>query len=650
MIPSCPLEVYCSEGETLCMDYKCVPDASYCPNTIACPTSTILCGDLKHCGLSRDECSVFSTRTCPSFLPLLCWDGTTCVYNYDQCPSISQCPPGLVRCDCGVCRETVNDCVVSSPCPADKPLRCLDGSCSALDDVSCRYTVTCPPHFILTTDQRCIPESLRETSLVSSSGMCPSFMVNCPDGTCALSSALCTSPTICPYGFVLCQDQSCRAHESLCPSNKDTCLPPLIRCPTKECVKRPEDCSPGIMCPSDRPVLCYYRFCAPSMRICLSSMMSDLVLYLRTNSPPELVDRSEISVLDGGMIVDPGILELKPPCPNAYPIFCQSTTHCVRSMEECPHLPPCPSSYPYRCSDGRCVASDLSCPDAEVLTESPLCPDNGVFCSSLQRCVKSLRFCPVLRVCAPSESLCSDGFCVSMIGSFLPRQQFLTEMNVVGDMWYTFFSSEDLSTYMNSMITSRIEDCVFEMSNESLWKEECCTSDACNTELEVACMTEMSQSIEEQCEKANSHYPCATPSDDVLLTNQCLSSQKRCSDGRCIERNEACPSVTICPRDRPIRCMNNQCVDSIQQCEKETSCPSNMVLCEDGSCALSPNQCSFIQCPDDSPILCWDQSCRRVPEDCPGLQTCSDGLFFCGITGRCVYDRTTCTSSMLVDC
>ena len=163
-------------------------------------------------------------------------------------------------------------------------------------------------------------------------------------------------------------------------------------------------------------------------------------------------------------------------------------------------------------------------------------------------------------------------------------------------------------------------------------------------------MTEMSQSIEEQCEKANSHYPCATPSNDVLLTNQCLSSQKRCSDGRCIERNEACPSVTICPRDRPIRCMNNQCVDSIQQCEKETSCPSNMVLCEDGSCALSPNQCSFIQCPDDSPILCWDQSCRRVPEDCPDLQTCSDGLFFCGITGRCVYDRTTCTSSMLVDC
>ena len=32
---------------------------------------------------------------------------------------------------------------------------------------------------------------------------------------------------------------------------------------------------------------------------------------------------------------------------------------------------------------------------------------------------------------------------------------------------------------------------------------------------------------------------------------------------------EACPSVTICPHDRPIRCMNNECVSSVKQCEKE---------------------------------------------------------------------------------
>ena len=80
---------------------------------------------------------------------LLCWDRMTCVYNYDQCPNMSQCPP----------------------------------------------------HFTLTTDHRCIPDSLRESSLVSSTSTCPSFMVNCPDGSCALTELLCETATVCPYGF-----------------------------------------------------------------------------------------------------------------------------------------------------------------------------------------------------------------------------------------------------------------------------------------------------------------------------------------------------------------------------------------------------------------------------------------------------------------
>ena len=621
------------------MDNHCVTNSSLCPNTIACPTSTLLCGDLKHCGVSRDECSVFSTRSCPPFVPLLCWDGTTCVYNYDQCPNMSQCPPGKVRCDSGVCRDNVDECIVKEPCPADRPLRCIDGSCSSLVDVSCQSVVTCPPHFTLTTDHRCIPDSLRDSSLVSSSGACPSFMVNCPDGSCALTELLCEKATVCPYGFVLCPDGSCRAHEMMCPSDKDYCLPPMIQCPTKECVKRPEDCSQGIVCPPERPVLCYDRFCYASMRECLSAMMGDIVLYFNASKPPELVDRNGLSNTDSGMIVDPAILEFKMTCPNAYPYYCKSTTQCVSSMDACPHYPPCPSSYPYRCFDGRCVASEISCPSFEEFTNLTRCPYGWTYCRTMHKCVKSMRLCPVLRACASHEFLCSDGSCVSMIGSLLPRPQFISETNVVGNLWYTFFSRYDLYSHMNSMIATLVEQCIFEGTWESTWNSET------KGIRESQSLQDTASTIQQRCEKQYNRYPCTEPSVEYIQANQCLSNQKRCMDGRCVGLNEACPSVTVCPRDRPIRCMNNQCVLSIWQCERGTQCPENTVLCEDGSCASSPNLCSSIHCPAELPVLCWDQSCRRIPEDCPKMQSCSDGLYFCSITGRCVYDRTTCTSS-----
>ena len=75
---------------------------------------------------------------------------------------------------------------------------------------------------------------------------------------------------------------------------------------------------------------------------------------------------------------------------------------------------------------------------------------------------------------------------------------------------------------------------------------------------ELQSMQEMANTVQQRCEKQYNRYPCTEPSSEYVLANQCSSNQKRCMDGRCVGLNEACPSVTICPCDRPIRCMINQ--------------------------------------------------------------------------------------------
>ena len=253
-------------------------------------------------------------------------------------------------------------------------------------------------------------------------------------------------------------------------SDKDYCLPTMIQCSTKECVKRPEDCSQDILCPPEQPVVCYDRFCYASMRECLSVMRSGIELYINSSKPPELKDRNVLSSQDSGMIVDPAILEFSLSCPYAYPYYCKSTTQCVSSMDACSHYPPCcPSSYPYRCFDGRCVASEISCPSFEEFTSIARCPPDWVYSRTMHNCLKNIRLYPVLRVCASNEFLCSDGSCVSMMGSLLPRPQFISKSNVVGNLWYTFFSRNNLYSHMNSMITTLVEQCIFEATWESIW-------------------------------------------------------------------------------------------------------------------------------------------------------------------------------------
>lgn len=634
---NCPLAPLCPSDYTLCSDYHCVKDPSECPTILACPTSMVLCGDLKRCGVSKEDCDFVATASCPPHQPLLCADGFTCVSRYDLCPTAIRCPPGFVRCEGGTCRESVDDCVATIPCPLSKPIRCSDGTCSAVSPLTCSSAVTCPPGFVATSDKRCISLSSHGTPLLSSSGRCPSTHVTCPDGTCATVQKLCPTPTQCPPGFVLCSDMSCRADERLCPSYKETCLPPLIHCSSGECVQRPEDCASQMICPENRPIRCMDGSCGTNSTDCVVNQNSDYFFYLAQSSTVALKHPHEAVNLTAGVAFPLALTVHQPPCGNAFPLYCSSMGVCVSSPANCPHQPFCPSQLPHRCPDGRCVNSETDC----MWRESE-CEEGYVRCPISGLCRKSSSLCPILKSCGPYESLCSNSVCVSQLGDVVGLPEYLTENRIIGDLKYSFLTDATVFDFMRESLEFVIDLCVFEILNEEKVEEACCVNGC-----DASCIASEKERVRAQCKELKNHYPCEEATDEESALLACPRDKRRCFDGRCVGWNETCATITVCPRDRPVRCMNNACVHDSSECERGVTCMEGYVMCDDGSCATDYAACSYIVCDEDAPFLCWDQSCRRTPEDCPQMNECADGMYFCAVTGDCVYDRNSCLSNGL---
>ena len=643
----CPIEITCPANYVACSDYHCVKDKKYCSSMVACPTSTVLCGDLRHCGLSREECNFMATPSCPINAPLICWDGITCVNDYHHCPSMPQCPENQVRCENRVCKDSVNECTVSQPCPVDKPLRCSDGTCSSVENNTCPSSITCPDGYYLSTDHRCISHKGHTMKFLSSSGSCPSHMIACADGTCATTQALCPSSIHCPYGMVLCSDFSCRPSIQDCPIEKDYCLPPLILCPNKQCVSNIEDCSQGITCPLERPILCHNLICVETVEDCVLNE-NEFFTIPNSSSSYSLTTRLEAKEKEISYSFPTSLILDEPVCPKAFPYFCASMNNCVNEPDDCPFLAPCPMRAPFRCFDGRCVADSFSCPSFDQYNTLFTCPMNMIYCLYYHRCVKASSFCPTLRVCNINEYLCSDGTCASLITDITTKPDYLTMDNLAGSLWYSFLIGNDIFKLKEFAIQLQVENCISNTKNNENFYLRCCNQIECSGIEYEECMRTQEQMVEKECQAKFLRYPCDENCEELTILSLCPLNKKRCFDGRCIDFDEDCPDVTVCPRDRPIRCMNNQCVLSRQQCEVNTKCIEGYVLCEDGSCANSYNECSSIQCPPSSPYLCWDQSCRRSIDDCPTMQTCSNDTYFCGILGRCVYDRSSCVSNHLI--
>lgn len=632
----CPSPPLCPQGYTLCSDYSCMQDAAFCPSVLACPTGTVLCGDLHRCGLSEKECEFVAVAKCPFFAPLLCADGFSCVSRYDLCPSVPHCPEGMVRCENGVCRNSADECFVRLPCPADKPVRCSDGSCSPLSPITCPSSLSCPPGFVATTDRQCISPTVQGAAFLTSSGQCPSTHVTCADGTCAMSFALCPTPFQCPPGFVLCSDLSCRADERQCISYKERCMAPMIRCPSRECVQRPEDCSQQIICPRSKPVRCSDGFCAANITECIIDRNKNFFYFSAARGVVEVKHPHETVDLDAGEVFPLALTVDDQLCSNAFPIFCSSMSMCVSSASNCPHQPFCPSVRPYRCPDGRCVSAEADC-----MEENEICEQGYVRCPLGGSCQKSISLCPVLKSCGSYESLCPNSVCKSQLGTIVELPSYLLESTIVGNLQYLFLTDVTVFSFVKESFQYEINLCIFEIVNSVAVRTRCCR-DACDS----TCMEAERAMAEALCRDQKNHFPCEEESDET----GCARDERRCFDNRCVKRNEACSSVTVCRRDRPVRCMNNECVHDASECEKEVTCLQGYVMCDDGSCAPSYAACSSIVCARDTPILCWDQSCRKTAEDCPVMNKCDDGMSFCAVTGSCVYDRNSClTNELRVD-
>lgn len=708
----CPEDTICPYSYIPCSDLHCATSNTLCPRAVACPPSTVLCGNLQRCGLSEEECSFVHKASCPPHAPILCADRVTCVISTSLCPSTPECPAGQVRCENGVCRQSAKECPMPTPCPADRPVRCADGTCSAEDPITCSTSAVCPRDFVLTTDGRCISLAGHGQALISSAGSCPSYMVTCPDKTCAMSLHLCPSVPLCPTGLIRCHDGSCRPSIALCPGHVAYCPPPRVLCPNKQCVLHAEDCIPGVICPSSRPVLCPQGTCAVSMRHCLQSTLSEVLFYEweqtqtadgqsashtmtsttanvpiavttmlqlmerteRTERTPShsrktkvslgpsfsvqeygnitvssinftIISREQAARRHEGELVDLSILLDQPVCPHAFPFLCPFSSRCVASLADCPSLLPCPTALPYRCFDGRCAASSSQCPDPASYDERTRCPLGYVLCPLTDLCKRSLSLCPTRHVCKPEEVLCVDGSCKGFFGVPSTLPTYLTAETVVGRLLETFLVGEEYDQSLRSVQQNAVTTCLIEKTTAEGYDRSCCTGNTCDGNDYMQCIQAKIEISRQECELSLRRYPCKDCSDAQLDEMECPPSFKRCADGRCISQTSTCSDIPLCPRTRPVRCANGQCVVTASLCEGLTSCPEGQVLCEDGSCALGYQACSSIQCPAERPVLCWDQSCRKAVKDCPEKEVCPEDRVFCGVTGECVYDRSTCVSS-----
>jgi hypothetical protein len=127
--------------------------------------------------------------------------------------------------DDGACVAHESSCLLDNNCPANRPRRCLDGSCveagSAADDpTQCSDLVDCPADVpVRCADGSCQPSA----ASCHTASNCPiSKPQRCNDGSCAATAYDCPLTLACPdeHNPYPCRGGSCAAAPELCPKAK----------------------------------------------------------------------------------------------------------------------------------------------------------------------------------------------------------------------------------------------------------------------------------------------------------------------------------------------------------------------------------------------------------------------------------------------
>jgi len=106
---------HCPKQMVKCMSGECRPNTESCPSVITCPLSLpVRCSD-NSCVSHKSLCATADSKiqsnlfACLALSKLLCpSDYQTCVDSLSECPSVTTCPAGHVKCWDNQCKSTIS--------------------------------------------------------------------------------------------------------------------------------------------------------------------------------------------------------------------------------------------------------------------------------------------------------------------------------------------------------------------------------------------------------------------------------------------------------------------------------------------------------------------------------------------------------------
>ena len=597
----CKFETSCTPEEILCWDLSCAKTYDFCPTRITCPKGKVLCPD-GSCQLSG-HCAQPLIRTC-SDGQYQCAD-FSCVASKDDCKKNPVCEPGLSLCENGECRKSCQDIIE----PENK-FRCPNG----------KY--------------------VDNSKLCPSDIFTPSGYIKCSNGGIALNNKECdyiqggisiTCPNSKP---ILCPDLSCVSLSGECNTDYIPICPPHkpYQCWNNECRKSFDECPTPISCPSDSPVLCQNGFCVKTSDECTEKQETTCPKYrcydgTCVNSielcPTDIYcGKNQIRCWNGACAnsIDECRSTSLDACPSTFPFRCPDGS-CRNNEKDCSTISVCPPDLPIKCFDNSCRASINECPLYQTCGENKVsCPDGtcalkydecntmitcrpGLFLCSDNSCRIQLSDCPIPHKCSKNEVLCPNGVCVSS-------------------------------------------------------RQNCKTFDACETTYPIRCEENTCTDTLDKCSSSTKRCPegyvqCGNGeckvSGYLCESFECPKNKPfMCPEGVCVHDESLCDiKDNGCPYNKPYKCLDGTCVENESICNKDFSCSNNLKLCPDGSCISKEDECPLINgCYKDRPFKCADGTCINTKTTSCSPVLCPPNLPYKCPYGNCVDNSADCSNDL----
>ena len=699
-IPTCP-----THKPYQCWNNECRRSFEECPTKVTCPIdSPVLCQN-GFCVKSSDECTEKQEEKCPKYR---CFDGS-CVSSIELCPTHVYCGKDQIKCWNGACVNNIEECRSSNldSCSNLFPYRCPDGSCRS-NYQDCSSISVCPPNLPI----KCFDNSCR-----SSINECPSYQscgenkVSCPDGTCALSFEECNTVITCLSGSpFLCYDNTCKVQLDDCPQ-PPKCTKNEVLCPNGACVSSRQNCKIFDSCEWIYPIRCETNTCTDNLDKCSTRTKRCPEGYIlcgngECKTSEYLCEKFEcpknkpFMCQEGVCVHDEQLCDNKENgCPHNKPIKCDDGTcvknaasckadfacsgqnqklcpdgSCISINDECPLKNGCYKDRPFKCGDGTCInpltsscapilcpfQNPYKCPKGNCVTKSAECANDlfendlidcgdGLIMCADGRCVESTDYCRPIYDCENSYWKCSDGSC-RVSKDLCPKNVQCPESRPYRCDTNCVKNSKECTAgficpkgfvkcFNDGLCKESIEECKKEPNTDNIcafMNKQLCKNGRCmNSDYDCSL-------VSDACPDEDQPYLC--PNGECVhnlincnnvenVNNICGEGKIMCSSGRCVEKKKEiiitqCTNNIGCPLDKPYRCSNGDCVQSERNC--------------DVTSILEGELRSNVICDSSKPYLCGDKTCVSDTTFCKVSVDCPTGMSKCD-NGYCITQEETCS-------